>query len=486
MTFRDLVSLSLENLWRIKLRSVLTIAGVVIAIATFVAMLSFGAGNKKFVIDAYTELGLFTTMNVYPPKADADTSGVILDNTALERLSSLHGVELAYPFVGFDVSAQIGDTVIETEARALSGGATQARIFEKVIGDLTFSSDSAKEAFVTPRFLESLGVTSRDSLLGQTLVISIEGASLDSALMNVVQGNAGEFRERFADIRFDSLWRAPYRERVFHRVVNEGLQLFVEGLLSKTARVADTLVIKGVANALRGGFVQVAPILVPAATARRLNSPAFVLGTDPAEIFAAMQNGDFLTSPDNEKQSGYPQITLELDPYVSAANIADSIEALGYRTFSYATEFEQIQRFFLYYNLALSLVGLIALLTASLGIVNTMFMSIIERRREIGVFRALGADERQIKFMFLVESGVIGAVGAAFGILFGWLGTRIVSLIIKAYLESQGLPDFEAFALPFWLVLLSLAFGTVVSLLAGLFPARRAARVDPVVALRAE
>ncbi|MFH2056174.1 MAG: FtsX-like permease family protein, partial [bacterium] len=471
--------------WRIKLRSILTIAGVVIAIATFVAMLSFGAGTKKHVTDAYTELGLFTTMNVYPLDEETD-SVAVLDGSAVERLAQLPGVLLAYPFVGLDVSAQVGDTVIESEARVLSGTAARAKIYSQVLDGQAFSSDSAKEAFVTNRFLESLGVTNRDSLLGQRLIISAQGASLDSALINVLEGEAGDIAERLDAIHFDSLFRPSYRDRVLRRELNEGLRLFVQGLMSRRITVADTLVIKGFAEAPRGGWLQVAPILVPEQTLRRLSSPAMVLGTDPSDLFAAMRSGRFLAGSEDEGGGSFPQVTLELDPYVSAEVIGDSVEALGYRSFSYATEFAEMQRFFLYYNFGLAVIGLIALLTASLGIVNTMIMSIIERRREIGIFRALGADERQIKFMFLVESGVIGAVGAGIGILFGWLGTRIVSAIIKAYMESQGFPPFEAFDLPLWLILLALGFGTIVSLLAGLYPARRAARVDPVVALRAD
>jgi ABC-type antimicrobial peptide transport system permease subunit len=98
MTFRDLVDLSVGSLWRIKLRATLTIAGVVIAIATFVAMLSFAAGNQRHVSKIYNEFGLLTNMRVFPKSgngASDSTAAEILDADAIQILSEIPGVKLA-------------------------------------------------------------------------------------------------------------------------------------------------------------------------------------------------------------------------------------------------------------------------------------------------------------------------------------------------------------------------------------------------------
>jgi putative ABC transport system permease protein len=115
-----------------------------------------------------------------------------------------------------------------------------------------------------------------------------------------------------------------------------------------------------------------------------------------------------------------------------------------------------------------------------------MVMSITERRKEIGILKSLGADDSDIRALFLVESGIIGLMGTVGGICFGWLIARVASAVAQAYMKSQGVPAIDLFALPPWLVLIALATGVAVSVLAGFYPAARAARVDPVEALRGE
>jgi putative ABC transport system permease protein len=166
--------------------------------------------------------------------------------------------------------------------------------------------------------------------------------------------------------------------------------------------------------------------------------------------------------------------------------VRDSVEALGYRTFSFADMFEELRRGLLIFDAALGVVGFIALVVASLGIANTMVMSILERYREIGVLKALGADDRDVRRLFLAESAVIGFMGSAAGIVFGWIITRVGQVVAEYFMAKEGAPRVELFDLPFWLIGLALVFGVGVSLLAGLYPSVRATRVDPVQALRHE
>ena len=132
----------------------------------------------------------------------------------------------------------------------------------------------------------------------------------------------------------------------------------------------------------------------------------------------------------------------------------------------------------------LSLIGSIALAVSSLGIVNTMVMSILERTREIGIMKAIGGSDGDIRRIFLVEASVIGCAGGAAGVALGWLVGRVINFGANLYIQSQGGPTGNLFSLPPWLVGVAIGFAFVVSLIAGSYPASRAARLDPIQALR--
>ena len=488
MTFRDLVDLSVGNLWRVKLRAFLTIAGVVIAIATLVAMLSFAAGNHRYVTEGYQNLGLLMRMNVYPKRvADTDsTEAAELNDEAIEKLSAIPGVRLAYPFVDFEITASLPDTQTSTTARALPSGAFDSKTIQTLLDGARFSSDDAREAIVTREFLERIGATEPDAVIGKTLIVSMKATSIDSALYYAVGDPQRELRKLMSSVRIDSLYNRDYQRRLFEKELSARAGRFFDGLFNRQLTVSDTLVIKAVGADNEKYQIHLAPVLIPARTARILSSAGSGLGTDPAEMFTAMQSGVLFRPQGVSDSKTYPRVSLDLEPQYSAAAISDSVEALGFRAFSFAEQFKEIQRFFVYYYLGLGVLGLIALVTASLGIVNTMVMSITERRREIGILKSLGAEERVIKLVFLTESAAIGFIGAAIGLLLGWLGTRIVAAVAKIFMARVDMPIFDPFAMPPWLILLALAFGVLVSLLAGSYPAARAARVDPVEALRGE
>jgi putative ABC transport system permease protein len=127
---------------------------------------------------------------------------------------------------------------------------------------------------------------------------------------------------------------------------------------------------------------------------------------------------------------------------------------------------------------------MIAIIVAALGIVNTMVMSILERFREIGVMKAVGAGDGDIRRIFFFESGAIGLAGGVSGCVLGWATSLLINRIVNFTLARQGVPFIDYLAFPFWLFLGAVGFSLLVSLVSGIYPARRAARVDPVVALR--
>jgi putative ABC transport system permease protein len=525
MTVADLLQNAAGNLWRMKLRALLTVSGVVIAIAAFVSMLSFGAGMQETISERFEQLGLFTTMYVYSAKKGGDSSGdrkrhdnqdststdtsradssgadtavtdssladtlvtptLLLDSAAVELLAKIPGVNLAYPHENLSVTVALGDTTFRSTARAVPVSAFKTRMFSLIKAGKTFESDTAHSALVTESFALEAGVKldSVAALIGQSVIVTVEVISLDSAISRALfDKDLDSLKEHFKDLRFDSLLNSEYRSQLFSRELGGALERFLDGYLNSRATVAETLSIAGVIDGGRSGNL-VRPVVLPLSVGRRLSEAGF--SGSQQDLFTSIASGrlpGMKTSGVTSKE--YSRVTLDLDQATPYESIKDSIEALGFETFSFAQEFTEIQKVFLFFNMALGMIGLIALVTAGLGIVNTMVMSILERRREIGVLKSLGADDSDIRLMYLFESGMIGSVGAIGGILVGWLITRGASLVADWYLSSKDIPEMDFFALPLWLVLIAFGIGLSISVIAGLYPASRAAQVDPVHALR--
>jgi hypothetical protein len=156
--------------------------------------------------------------------------------------------------------------------------------------------------------------------------------------------------------------------------------------------------------------------------------------------------------------------------------VRSDITDLGYSTSAPENLVASVQRYLRVVEIVLGAIGAIALVIASLGIANALLAAIRERRREIGVLKAIGARDRDVQRIFLFEAGVLGLVGGTIGTAGGFATALGVSAIVNGYLAAQGLKGVHL-GLP-WVVLLTAVVGsTVLALLAGAFPARRAAHM---------
>jgi putative ABC transport system permease protein len=180
----------------------------------------------------------------------------------------------------------------------------------------------------------------------------------------------------------------------------------------------------------------------------------------------------------------YPSVTVRVARPRDVEDVEKRVRDLGFSAFSLVDALAGAKRAFILLDILLALIGSIALAVASLGIVNTMIMSILERTREIGIMKAIGGADADIRGIFLVEASIIGLVGGLAGLLLGWVVGRGVNYGANAYIRSQGGPTGELFSAPWWLGAGAVAFAIAVSLVAGSYPAARAARLDPIRALR--
>jgi putative ABC transport system permease protein len=180
----------------------------------------------------------------------------------------------------------------------------------------------------------------------------------------------------------------------------------------------------------------------------------------------------------------HASVTVRVKRPQDTDEVERRIKELGFSAFSINDALQGAKRAFLMLDLLLGLTGSVALTVALLGIANTMVMSILERTREIGIMKAIGGSDADVRSVFLVEASLIGLVGGLCGILLGWAVARIINFGANLYIQSQGGSPGNVFSFPWWLLVGAVAFSVLTSLIAGSIPASRAARLDPIQALR--
>ncbi len=185
-------------------------------------------------------------------------------------------------------------------------------------------------------------------------------------------------------------------------------------------------------------------------------------------------------------ENGYGSLIAKVDNSKNAAAAATEIRKLGVGAADAQESIKQQLTIFNILGLVLGGIGGIALAVAAIGVVNTMVMAILERTREIGVMRAVGAKRSAVRTLFTLEASMLGFIGGVIGVAAGFGLTRVANIFVNKQLASQNVHAHDIIGLPIWLILAVIGIATLIGMLAGLYPAARAAKLDPVEALRYE
>ena len=489
MSFLDILKLALRNLRQAKLRAILTTMGVIVGVAVIVTMVSFGLGLQRNMLSRFKALDLFNEIQVFGRSlgelvsARAQSNSARNDNERRDRRSRLKPDEKAtrvlddaaideiarIPGVAYVEPSLTIFTYVRTNSHSQIesiGGASVPNAssrFKDFIAGQMISSPNADEAVVNDAFARDFGFEKPADAVGKT--IEFLAAPRDS----------GESTKREdSDTGPPTFFGLPLEEDISSDA--EG-----NGLVSKTFRIVGVLNSEVKEGAGQGGVRGLFPgarIYVPLPAARQW---AIEHRGPMSQVALARESG----SLGNSDSEGYDSAIVRVDDPVALTEVRKRLKELGFASFSIVDQLEQFRTVFLIIDSVLGLLGGISLLVASFGIANTMIMSILERTREIGIMKAIGAEDREIKLIFFVEAAVLGVVGGVIGVLAAWAVDAIANrLAYRFFLKPNGASFVDFFSLPPWLSIGAILFALIVSILAALYPAARAARIDPVRALR--
>ena len=463
MTFADTLGLAFRNLGQARLRTALTVGGVSIGIASLSGMVSLGVGLQDQLMGRFAKSGIFDSITVTaaspgraggrgargmtpgqpaatPTATPVAEKPVRLDDEALKTLAGLPNVKGVYPMVRVGLQLKFEDYTEFTTASGVPFSAKGEGAFQSIKHGGFFASETDEACMLSLDYAKRLS-DDPGTLVGKTLTLSyaVSSANAPATSAPVPQG-------------FPALGAA-------------GMNL---------SRVDTTCTVAGIVERETGpvfaGTAGVTGLMLPLARAQA------IYGVQVTSAQSLLR--------DAKEPRTYPSVSVKVASSRHTQDVGNEIKKLGYTAFSLNDLLDNAKRAFIVIDILLGLIGSIALTVALLMVVNTMIMSILERTREIGVMKAIGGSDGAIRKIFLIEASTIGFIGGVAGVALGWVLGRIVNFGVNIYIQRQGGEAGNLFSTPPWLIASAIAFAILVSLVAGTFPARRAARLDPIQALR--
>lgn len=187
---------------------------------------------------------------------------------------------------------------------------------------------------------------------------------------------------------------------------------------------------------------------------------------------------------ENLGKANFSKLKVKVDKEENLDIVRDAIIDQGYFVSALSDIIEQANQIFKVVQIVLASFGIVALIVSAIGMFNTMTIALLERTQEIGIMKALGATAADIWQMFLAEAVIIGFFGGTSGIIIGMLGGEVFNIGLNALAGAMGGEKIDLFYTPIWFILLILSFSTIVGLATGFYPARRAAHINALEALR--
>jgi len=450
MNFSDLISMCARNLWRRKVRTLLTVFGVVIGTCSIIVMVSLGIGIGEYNMQWINQMGDLTIITVYPDWSSDTKNQVKLNDEAIKSIKAIENVKVATPFMNLDSwSMPLG-----------------AKDRYKYQGSIVGVDLDALEAF---------GYTAAQGRLfngSDPENVAVFGAQAAYQFMDTKRK-----RNNYVDATRDANGKV---KDPFVKPMKDDFEFYLTDQNSTTNNDGTKLPErKSTLDALK-----VVGVLDPGESSNYQFDMSYTIYVDIDYAMKLQAEYNKLNGTRTTEKT-YDQVYVKAADIDTVEKVETDIQALGFQTSSMASMRKEMSQQMQTIQLVLGGIGGISMIVAALSITNTMVMSIYERTREIGVMKVLGCKLGNIRAMFLGEAAMIGLIGGLVGVglSFG------ISALLNVVLSGAMAADYGGSALsiiPFWLVLVGMAFATGVGLVAGVAPANRAVKISAIEAIRHE
>lgn len=475
MSFYDLMTMSLGNLWRRKLRTVLTVLGVLIGTTSIVAMLSLAFGMKQMIMDEYASMGSVTQIMISgggggdmdSSSSQTDTS-TMLTETNMQMFQDMEHVKNVLPQLSFDGNMQSGRYSGYGNLIGVDQSILDSQELEK--GDIPQKGSAGTlQVIAGNQILTGFGYVQGDEYVDYYSTGELPNIDLMTQIRQLqvynemadTSSDAGSTDDS-ADASSDST--------------------------GTDSSADDAAVQPEEDNSTLNFRIKVAGIMAGGVDEYNTYSNSLLVNIDDLKSYL-MKNFGKGNIPGQPKPNGKPMnewvystLVVDVDDASNVDSVMKDIQDMGFSASSNKDLLDSAQKNLQIVELVLGGIGMVAFLVAAIGIANTMMMSTYERTKEIGVMKVLGCDMRDIQKLFLAEAGFIGLIGGIVG-----LGlTCGVSALINHFAVSMGGMKGNISVIPWWLALAAVAFSTLMGMVAGYFPARRAMKLSPLAAIHTE
>ena len=445
MRFLDLLAMSVNNLRRRKLRTALTVLGVVIGTASIVVMVSLGIGLKELTVEQYEQYGTLTSINVYGEYyGGQDSDPLYLTDEVIKEFSKIPHVKYVTPILNYYVIMRQGAYEANINLRGVS--TEYMKDIELKEGELPSPNDKEMKMIVGNMVYRNF----RNIKTNEGYWETMEKPNID--FMN---------RPMFVIFDTDAYYQSKYAQEGENKVAPP------KKYMMRTAGM-----VKGgdedYGEYSSGIYVNVE-----------------LLKDQLKKIF---KKNPIPGQPTNKKGKTfnhfiYDEVQVMVDDMEHVTEVQEVLTSQGYQANSQMQWLEQSQKQQDMTQAVLGGIGAVSLFVAAIGIANTMMMSIYERTKEIGVIKVLGCPMGNIRTMFLMEAGFIGLMGGVIGILLSYTISYAINHIGGVSALMMGIQG-DISRIPLWLSAMAVLFAIFVGMMAGLFPALRAMKLSPLAAIR--